>query len=100
VLYLRIKIQKQSAMSNLSLKEHYERKYQEENIVESIPSINEVDIPRDRFEAALKFFPKYFKGEEILELGAGDGRVAKALLLKDQSIQKYTLGDISRPRLN
>lgn len=97
---MRIKIQKQSAMSNLSLKEHYERKYQEENIVESIPSINEVDIPRDRFEAALKFFPKYFKGEEILELGAGDGRVAKALLLKDQSIKKYTLGDISRPRLN
>ncbi len=81
-------------MTNETLKQHYERKYSHENDSSSIELINNVKIPTSRFEAIIKFFPKYFKGGNILELGAGNGNVAKTLLETEIDIKNYSLGDI------
>jgi SAM-dependent methyltransferase len=53
----------------------------------------------DRFEAAVSFFPRHFKGGSVLELGAGDGAIAKALLGMDLGITSYELGDLSLARV-
>src|SRR5918999_5784118 len=82
-----------------TLKTHYERKYSREGFTSSIESIRKVHSPTSRFEAVVKFFPKYFKGGAILELGAGNGNVAKTLLSSEMMVTSYTLSDISLPRI-
>ncbi|HDY65708.1 MAG TPA: class I SAM-dependent methyltransferase [Phycisphaerae bacterium] len=81
------------------LQKHYEHKYSHENKQVVIESIRKTHIPTSRFEAAVKFFPRYFQGGNILELGAGNGNVSKKLLEIDTRISSYTVGDISLPRL-
>lgn len=85
-------------MSNERLKAHYEAKYAFEES-SSIGIIPKVRIPRTRFEAVIKFFPNFFNGGSILELGAGNGIVAKSLLESELSISNYTVSEISKPRL-
>lgn len=85
-------------MSKDVLRDHYERKYTSD-VNSSIESIQTVRIPRTRFEAVANFFPKYFKGGDILELGAGNGMVAKCILDSDLYITSYTASEISSPRL-
>jgi SAM-dependent methyltransferase len=56
--------------------------------------------PRDRFEAALSFLPdRIGRGADVLELGAGDGRVAHSFAHGDVPFRSYTIGDISPPRM-
>jgi len=86
-------------MSKETLKEHYERKYIHERNALSIEPIRIVQIPTTRFEAVVKFIPKYFSGGDILEIGAGNGNVAKTLLSSKINISSYTLGDLSLPRV-
>lgn len=86
-------------MSNASLDEHYEKKYAHEAASTTLVPIDIVPHPTDRFEAAVKFIPRYFKGGSILELGAGNGAVAKTLLDMNIGIKSYVLGDISLPRI-
>jgi SAM-dependent methyltransferase len=86
-------------MAKEVLKDHYDRKYASERSASSIECIPAVHVPTTRFEAVVRFFPKYFKGGDILELGAGNGNVAKSLLSSEARIASYTLGDISLPRL-
>lgn len=86
-------------MTNETLKKHYERKYSHENNSSSIELINHVPLPSSRFEAIVKFFPDFFKGGKILELGAGNGNVAMTLLKTKLDITGYMLGDISLPRV-
>lgn len=81
------------------LKDHYERKYQNEDIGSIQNTIKDINFPGNRFEAAVKYFPKFFKSGDIIELGAGNGIVAKTLLESDLDILSYTVGDISLPRL-
>lgn len=85
-------------MSNERLEAHYEAKYAYDGS-SSIGLIPKVRIPRTRFEAVVSFFPFIFKGGKILELGAGNGIVAKSLLKSDLSISNYTVSEISKPRL-
>ncbi len=86
-------------MSNETLKEHYERKYSQDSVAKTIEPIRTTKIPTSRFEAVLKFFPQYYKDGDVLEIGAGNGNVAKALLLHEMKISSYTLGDISVARV-
>lgn len=82
-----------------ALKEHYERKYSYESnstLIESVPIAN---IPINRHEAVLKYFPRYFNGGKVFEIGAGNGNVAKTLLSADDKISSYVLCDISLPRI-
>lgn len=86
-------------MASDPLKEFYERKYAVAAEGASVREIESTDAPSDRYQAAVKFFPKLFKGGDVLELGCGDGEVAKALLKRHADIRSYTLGDISLPRV-
>jgi SAM-dependent methyltransferase len=84
---------------NESLQAHYERKYSGEAQGHALRALRPVARPLDRFEAAVTFIPRHFKGGSILELGAGDGAVAKALLGMDLGLQSYELGDLSLARV-
>ena len=86
-------------MTTNSLKTFYERRYANESSLGSIEPIRNMNIPTSRFEAIVRFFPRFFPGGKVLEIGAGNGRVAKALLTSELAITNYTLGDISRPRV-
>jgi len=87
-------------MSKELLSKHYERKYAHESAASSIELIKKTKTPNSRFEAIVKFFPKYFNGGAVLELGAGNGNVAKTLLAAPElKISSYAMGDISLPRL-
>ena len=86
-------------MPNPLLVSHYDRKYASEAVVAFSPIVPLVRVPTSRFEAAVKFIPKFFRGGDILELGLGDGRVAKTLLQNEPNIISYVVSDISRSRL-
>ena len=82
-----------------SLKKHYEIKYADEKNASSISPIRKSKFPGNRFEAAIKYIPEYFSGGDVLELGAGNGNVAKTLLELNNKVSSYCIGDISLPRL-
>ncbi len=76
---------------------HYEGKYA--NAACPTQPIATTVAPRNRFEACLHYFPKYFRGGSILELAAGDGRVARSLLAADLPCSEYTVSDVTEARL-
>jgi len=86
-------------MAQKTLKEHYERKYAHESDVSSIESIKMVGVPVNRLEAAVKFLPQFFKEGTILEIGAGNGSIAKTFLESDMKISSYAVGDLSLSRV-
>ena len=47
----------------------------------------------------MKFFPQYFRDGDVLEIGAGNGNVAKTLLASDMKISNYILSDMSAVRV-
>ena len=86
-------------MSKDTLKDHYERKYSHESTANLIESIKTTNAPTSRFEAVVKYFPKYFKDGDVLEIGAGRGNVAKALLSSDIKVTSYNMSDLSVARI-
>lgn len=86
-------------MSRSRLEAYYERKYRHEESGDALAPIPATTIPTDRFQAVVKYFPRYFRGGDVLELAAGDGNVARTLLGIDSRISKYTVGELSPPRL-
>jgi ubiquinone/menaquinone biosynthesis C-methylase UbiE len=76
---------------------HYEAKYANgQDVIEAIATYA---TPRDRFEACMVHFPRHFTGGSILELAAGNGRMAKSLLATDLPCSEYTLSDLAEARL-
>ena len=86
-------------MSKERLKEHYDHKYSHESMGKSIEPITTTKMPTSRFEAVVKFFPQYFRDGDVLEIGAGNGNVAKTLLASDMKISNYILSDMSAVRV-
>lgn len=86
-------------MNKNVLRDHYDRKYSFEREGATVDVIKSTETPISRFEAVVKYFPQYFKGGDILEMGAGNGNVAKTLLLSSLNIKSYTVGDISLSRV-
>jgi 2-polyprenyl-3-methyl-5-hydroxy-6-metoxy-1,4-benzoquinol methylase len=86
-------------MEAKSLREHCERKYASEGANTAIDLVPVRRVPTDRFQAAVRNFPRFLTGGEILELTAGSGAVAKTLLQSGLAIRSYHLGDISLPRI-
>ena len=89
-------------MTTDRLKLHYETKYasarDEATTLLTIPM--RMPMPKDRYEAACSFLPDFVPPQaSILELGAGDGRVAHSLRQGGVAFGTYTLGDISEARL-
>jgi ubiquinone/menaquinone biosynthesis C-methylase UbiE len=82
---------------NQRLLDHYEAKY--EGVNSSSQLIACAAVPRNRFEACVRHFPKYFRGGAVLELAAGDGRIARSLLAADLPCSEYTVSDVAQSRL-
>jgi 2-polyprenyl-3-methyl-5-hydroxy-6-metoxy-1,4-benzoquinol methylase len=85
---------------NRSLKDYYEHLYDLDSEIKSTDTIDITYLPTNRHEAMVKYFPKYFRGGSVLEIGAGNGCIAKTLLAEELGITSYTLSDISDKRLN
>ncbi len=81
------------------LTKHYTEKYDVEKYSDKFSLIPYKDIPTNRLEAAVKFFPAYFNGNKILELGSGSGDLAYSLEYHGLKFEKYYLNDISESRI-
>jgi hypothetical protein len=82
-------------MSNRNLKNYYDEFYiQVSDAVADVPILI-TRTPRSCYEAAVKYFPRYLCGGDILEFGPGNGNVAKAFLASDIPISSYTLYEIT-----
>ncbi len=55
--------------------------------------------PTSAIEAAVHYLPRYFRGGHILELGAGDGTLARSLIATGVRFDSYTVTELSEPRL-
>lgn len=85
---------------NPSLAAHYEGKYAGEASPEAATRIVRPGrAPTDRFEACLRSFSRVFAGGDVLELGAGNGLVARSLLAAGLDCHSYTLSETSEARL-
>ncbi len=87
-------------MGNEHLKDFYNRDHAYELKQTAIPVISPVAVPVNRWQAAMHYFPRIFKGGDILELGGGSGVVANSLLHTDLPINRYVLTDFSVTRLD
>jgi SAM-dependent methyltransferase len=79
---------------------HYETKYAAGTPPAATSTAAATGPPRNRFDACLWHFPKHFRGGAILELAAGEGRVAAGLLASDIDCSEYTISDLAEPRLD
>ena len=77
----------------------YDIKYKTEASAALDQSLEYKACPSNRFEACLKFFPRYFHSGDILELGAGSGLVARSLIEHGLTFNTYTLSEVAESRL-
>lgn len=80
------------------LKEFYDNKYIADR-AEEIRDIRLTNRPTNRFENCLHYFTTEFAGESILELGAGNGTITKAVLRSNSKVQRFKASDLSENRL-
>lgn len=85
--------------SKEKLHSYYDTKYQAEASASLDQLVEYKTCPSNRFEACVKFFPRYFRGGDILELGAGSGLVARSLIAHGLSFSTYTLSEVAESRL-
>src|SRR5262245_41100148 len=86
-----------------ALSRHYDAKYTGENVLRGsaaeAPLAEVVRAPADRYEACVRFFPRFFSGGALLELGAGDGRAARSLLAAGLRCESLVISEASESRL-
>ena len=86
---------------NESLAAHYDAKYAREPQAERASQLVVPGrVPRNRFEACVRSFPRLFSGADVLELGAGSGNVALSLLTAGLDCRSYTASETSEARLD
>lgn len=81
------------------LQQHYEDKYRDEGPNPQGNIIGPTRYPADRYEACVKYFPRFFSGGRILELGCGSGVLGLSLAAGGLAFDSYVFLDIARPRL-
>lgn len=86
-------------MSVTGLRKHYESKYEHEAGGKATSLVTGWETPTDRFQAAVFAVHAHFNGGSILELGSGDGQVARTLLSVRSDIDSYVLSDWSEVRV-
>lgn len=82
-------------MAVARLVEHYEEKYAHE---EGRRTVALKPNPTDRFEAAVSAIHSNFKGGDLLEVGGGDGTIARSLVATGLPFNSYVLTDLSPTR--
>lgn len=78
---------------------HYEAKYAADAGGAGAEPVAATPTPGDRFEACLHYLPRLFRGGDLLELAAGSGRIARALLGAGLPCRSYTASELPGPRL-
>jgi SAM-dependent methyltransferase len=85
---------------NENLAAHYDTRYAREPEADRASQLVVPGrVPRNRFEACVRTFPRLFAGSDVLELGAGSGNVALSLLAAGLACRSYTVSETSEPRL-
>lgn len=77
------------------LQAFYDRQLEPQPDVEIVPVVAR---PRDRFEACVRGLPSFFRGGDLLEIGAGSALVARSLLSAGLKPASITLGEYSDER--
>ena len=76
---------------------HYEKKYAGQKAGDAgFPRLS--NAPGNRFEACQLALKTHFSGGNILEIGAGEGTIARGLLAADVPFWGYTVTDLSATR--
>lgn len=78
---------------------HYNEKYKIEAEEKTEDFLVAKKYPHTRIEASLKYFPQFFKGGSILELGAGSGTLARSFMAAKMDFTSYTISDFSSVRV-
>ena len=83
------------------LARHYDAKYAAERSRGAQAAILRPrgGLPRDRHEACLHYFPRHFRGGDVLEIGAGSGLIARSLAAAGLPFDSYTATEYSEARL-
>jgi SAM-dependent methyltransferase len=70
--------------------------------LEPQPDVDVVPVvprPANRFEACVRYFPRFFRGGRILELGAGSTLLSRSLLRAGVPAESIVLGEYSPERM-
>ncbi len=86
-------------MANKQLKRFYDDRYSREKYQTAIVPAKITNTPHDRYEAVTRYLPTYFSGGDILELGAGNGKIAASLINAGLAFSTYAITDLSEIRL-
>ena len=78
---------------------HYDAKYAPEARGSEPPAMEPHPTPTNRFEACLLGLPPRFRGSHVLEIGAGNGMLARGLLASGLPCESYTVSELSSVRL-
>ncbi len=81
------------------LARHYDAKYGAEREAHGTGIVRAHTAPASRHEACLLYFPRHFRGGDILEIGAGDGLIARSLAAAGVPFDYYTATEYSEARL-
>jgi len=87
-------------LSSERLERHYDAKYGAEREAHGTRIVRANRAPADRHEACLTYFPRHFRGGSILEIGAGDGVIARSLAAAGVAFDDYTATEYSQARLD
>jgi SAM-dependent methyltransferase len=87
-------------VSGERLARHYDAKYGAEREALRSEIVRAHGAPASRHEACLTWFPRHFRGGDILEIGAGNGLVARSLAAAGVPFEHYTATEYSEARLD
>lgn len=78
---------------------HYDAKYAADATAEAAPLVAPSATPADRAQACVSDLPLRLAGGDVLELGAGNGLLARSLLAAGLRCRSYTATELSEARL-
>ncbi|MGH0028796.1 MAG: class I SAM-dependent methyltransferase [Myxococcota bacterium] len=78
---------------------HYDAKYAHEAGDHEVALVAPTALPTDRYQACVSALLPRLAGGDVLEIGAGDGRIARSLAAAGASFASYTATELSSSRL-
>lgn len=78
---------------------HYDEKYAAESTGGEHAVLALDEAPHNRYEACLEAFPARFRGGSVLEIGAGNGLLARSLVAAGLDFESYSASELSEARL-
>lgn len=79
------------------LREHYDTKHPREFPADQ-PPIRLVPYPSNRIEAALSIMAAHVNGGSVLEIGSGEGILARSMISNNIPFSSFTVTDLSESR--